>query len=119
MGIRDIADLLLKRAFRKRGGIHDGDDKKKMKEVSGQTPIHIAFNIILQLALIGVFVAGVEHEQYPKTPDVPDYPGLGEPGMALLLLCVVRCKGDALHCRRACGERAGTSDSLQALSSWI
>mmetsp|Transcript_61590 Transcript_61590/g.144867 ORF Transcript_61590/g.144867 Transcript_61590/m.144867 type:complete len:603 (+) Transcript_61590:213-2021(+) len=81
MGIKDISDLLLKRLFRRKGGIHEGDERgKKTKEVSGQTYGHIGFNILLQLALIAVFIAGVEHEQYPKTPDVPDYPELGEPG---------------------------------------
>ena len=47
---------------------------------SGQTPLHIACNIALQIALILAFVFGVSHEVFPKIPDVKDYPALGEPG---------------------------------------
>ncbi len=47
---------------------------------SGQTPLHIAGNITLQIALILAFVFGVSHEVFPKIPDVKDYPVLGEPG---------------------------------------
>lgn len=50
------------------------------KVISGQTPAHIASNIVLQIILIIVFVFGVKHEGFPKVPDVKDYPGLGEPG---------------------------------------
>jgi hypothetical protein len=50
------------------------------KVISGQTPVHIAVNIGLQIVLILVFVFGVAHETFPKVPDVKDYPGLGEPG---------------------------------------
>ena len=57
-----------------------GEEHQKDKAISGQTPAHIAGNILLQIVLIIVFIIGVEHEVFPKTPDVPDYPGLGEPG---------------------------------------
>ena len=56
------------------------DEKQKVKVISGQTPLHIVTNILLQIVLILVFVFGVEHEVFPKPSDVKDYPGLGEPG---------------------------------------
>mmetsp|Transcript_13153 Transcript_13153/g.26277 ORF Transcript_13153/g.26277 Transcript_13153/m.26277 type:complete len:602 (+) Transcript_13153:188-1993(+) len=81
MGLGDVMSILLKRLTKGNKRLHEGEEKgKKTAEVSGQTPIHILINILLQIALIAIFVSGVEHEQYPKTPSVPDYPGLGEPG---------------------------------------
>jgi len=54
--------------------------KSNNKVISGQTPVHIATNILLQVVLILVFVFGVEHATFPLPADVKDYPGLGEPG---------------------------------------
>lgn len=56
------------------------DEKQKTKVIAGQTPLHILMNILIQIALILVFVVGVKHEVFPKPADVKDYPGLGEPG---------------------------------------
>ena len=56
------------------------DEVQGAKVISGQTPAHVATNILLQIVLIVVFVFGVQHEVFPKPSDVKDYPGLGEPG---------------------------------------
>jgi hypothetical protein len=64
------------KAYRETRALRD----KKQKVITGQTPAHIAVNVLLQIVLIVVFIFGVEHEVFPKVPDVKDYPGLGEPG---------------------------------------
>jgi hypothetical protein len=54
--------------------------KKTAQEQSGQTKTHILMNFLLQVAMTIAFVFNVQHETYPKPMDVPDPPGLGEPG---------------------------------------
>lgn len=54
--------------------------KKTAQEQSGQTKTHILMNFLLQIAMTIAFVFNVQHETYPKPMDVPDPPGLGEPG---------------------------------------
>jgi hypothetical protein len=68
--------LHISRLFQKKAG----EEKQRAKVIAGQTPLHILMNILIQIALILVFVVGVKHEVFPKPPDVKDYPGLGEPG---------------------------------------
>lgn len=54
--------------------------RKSAQEQSGQTKTHIAMNLFLQIAMTIAFVFNVQHETFPKPLDVPDPPGLGEPG---------------------------------------
>jgi hypothetical protein len=65
---------------KKTNNIDEDDQLPETKEQSGQTKLHVFMNACLQIALTIAFVFNVRHEQFPKPPDVADYPGLGDPG---------------------------------------
>mmetsp|Transcript_18291 Transcript_18291/g.60106 ORF Transcript_18291/g.60106 Transcript_18291/m.60106 type:complete len:556 (-) Transcript_18291:270-1937(-) len=58
----------------------EDEETLRKKEISGQTPVHVAINIILQIGLIVVFMLNVDHQKYPAHPNPPAYPGVGQPG---------------------------------------
>ena len=99
------------KAYRETRALRD----KKQKVITGQTPAHIAVNVLLQIVLIVVFIFGVEHEVFPKVPEADCVPRISIPGVVALR----RYCGISVLNTRVCTVCLRCTVVLQSVTFWL